>query len=694
MTVLRNERNWTGTPAPRHTGHSLRGGLGAQLRRRLLLLLLLLWLPVAALPGVAGAMATIEPAQASLLLAPAAAPPAPNRAWRLVALPLAWMHSELPAGPVEAVWLRIDFDVGAKALDNDAALAIYLPYFAAGGTVWINQSPIASVPHSDAELHARWERPFLFPVATALLHAGTNELLIRTFPQPDSDSIRLARVSIGPQVALLSQYERRLFWVRTMPQITVALCLAVAGFVLFIWWRRRSEVLYGLFGLAVALWGVRTLTFVIELLPTRLWQPWRLVVLSATVGFVIVLAVFTLRLAHIVKPWAEHALFAYWAIGPLWLLLQHASAEPLVNQVWTGGLIPIGVLLFAVAVSSVWRQRTWGSAVLPIALGVALLAGIHDYLVVWQPGLISRFAPDWVGHRLFLLSHAANLLVLTMGGILTARFVQAVGGLEDLNRTLETRVAERECELAANYRDFAELQREQAMAEERQAIMRDLHDGLGSQLFTSLLRVERGELDGAQIAAALRGCIADMRLALDTLSAHDNDLGAALGDFMFRWRAQLAAAGIESDWRVALPQHGAVLAPHAALQVLRIAQEALTNALKHAQATHVSVHLRETGADLQMRIEDDGCGLPACPTGLHGRGMSNMRARVQRLGGTIDWCPAVGGGTRVTLTVPLSQGGMALCPPSAPLPLHPLQSLQPVPVDFSDAVLTHRRPIA
>ena len=87
-----------------------------------------------------------------------------------------------------------------------------------------------------------------------------------------------------------------------------------------------------------------------------------------------------------------------------------------------------------------------------------------------------------------------------MGALLTARFVRRSSSLEDLNRTLETRVADRERELAANYTRLAALQREHAASEERQLIMRDLHDGLGSQLFTSLSRVERGDMDDAQIA--------------------------------------------------------------------------------------------------------------------------------------------------------------------------------------------------
>ena len=72
-----------------------------------------------------------------------------------------------------------------------------------------------------------------------------------------------------------------------MPQITVGVCLLFALFVGFVWWSRRREVLYGLFGLAVALWGVRTLTFVVEQLPAQNWWLWRIVYHGATGGFIV-----------------------------------------------------------------------------------------------------------------------------------------------------------------------------------------------------------------------------------------------------------------------------------------------------------------------------------------------------------------------------------------------------------------------
>jgi signal transduction histidine kinase len=375
------------------------------------------------------------------------------------------------------------------------------------------------------------------------------------------------------------------------------------------------------------------------------------VYLGATGGFIVAMAVLALRYAGWHRPWLERALFAYWLLGPAWLLAQGAPAEALVNRYWVAGFLPVGIGILVMSVWTMLRERTLASAVLPAAMAIAVLAGLHDYAVNWNVEGTRRIFGAWADDRIFLLHHAANLILLAMGALLTARFIHALGGLEDLNRTLESRVAERERQLADNFASIAELQRTHAAAQERQLIMREIHDGLGSQLFVSLSRAERGDMQLGEMADILRGCIADMRIALDTLTPGEDDFRATFGNFLFRWQQQLAACGIRPSWTIDVPDRPLSLAPHAALSLLRIAQEALTNVVKHAGARAVHVRLRETDGVLALEIEDDGGG-PG-PNGSPGRGIVNMRARAGQLGGTLD-VRAGPGGTCVALQLPVN----------------------------------------
>jgi len=382
------------------------------------------------------------------------------------------------------------------------------------------------------------------------------------------------------------------------------------------------------------------------------WEWWRVIYQSATGGFVVVMAVFTLRYTGVHRPGLERGLLAYWLLGPLSFAIGGFAAEPFVARYWLGGMMVVGLLIIATSIGYARRRGTLTSAALSAVMAFAVLVGVHDYLITWDPRLLGRFLPEWVGHRIHLLHFGSNMLLLAMAALLTARFLRTLSSLEDLNRTLETRVADRERELAANYARLAALEREHAASEERQLIMRELHDGLGSQLFTSLSRVERGDMNDDQIASALRSCIADMRLALDALASDEHDLSAALGNFMFRWEAQLVAAGVRPRWDIDLPDDALTLSPHAALQLLRVAQEALTNVLKHAQATQVQVRLCQREGMLEMDIEDDGRGLGPDPP-RQGHGMGNMRSRAQRLGGALE-LKSTASGTCVELRLPMS----------------------------------------
>jgi len=590
-----------------------------------------------------------EPATARMLSDAGRTPPSADRSWQEVRLPDLWRKSRPQLEPAPT-WYRMSFEVPAGTLPVWAA---FFPYLYEGGEVWLNGALLDQIPENTPEVHVRWTRPHLVTLPPALLRTGANELLVRVAQPPAGASVRFPRPQLGPLAEVAPLYDHRLFWVSVTPQITATICLLVSLCMLIIWWRRPSEALYGLFGVALALWGLRTLTFVVEMMPLAAWFWWRLAFHAATGGFIVAMTALAWRLAGIRQPWFERALFAYWLVGPLWLLAQGPAAEPLVNRWWVGGFLPIGATIVGVSAWFLLRKRTLEAAALPVTMAIAALAGIHDYLIAWELDPAIPWVAAWTAQRFQLLHLAANLVLLAMGGLLTARFVRALHSLEDVNQTLEQRVSRREQELAGNYVRMFALERENAAAQERQRIMRDLHDGLGSRLFVSLSRVERGDMPGGEIADALRDCISEMRLALDTLAPQELDFRSTLGNFLFRWRQQLLACGIRPRWEIEVPDEALQLSPHASLQLLRVAQEALTNVVKHAGASEVDVQLRLLGEQLELVVRDNGIGAAGVSEESSGRGLTNMRARASQLGGHVD-VHGGSGGTRVTVQVPLA----------------------------------------
>ncbi|WP_295999413.1 ATP-binding protein [Rugamonas sp.] len=189
-------------------------------------------------------------------------------------------------------------------------------------------------------------------------------------------------------------------------------------------------------------------------------------------------------------------------------------------------------------------------------------------------------------------------------------------------------------ERSASLEQVRALERERAVNDERLRIVQDLHDGVGSQLLSTLMMVQSGGATQAETVGLLQECMDDMRLAIDSLSPDEPDLLPVLGNFRYRMEARFKGVGLQLRWtNHALPDSLAI-APHDGLQVLRVLQEALANVLRHAQASLVTVDLHFSPQQLSVRIRDNGIGFAPAdkPTG---HGLANMRSRAAKIGAAL-----------------------------------------------------------
>jgi signal transduction histidine kinase len=287
-----------------------------------------------------------------------------------------------------------------------------------------------------------------------------------------------------------------------------------------------------------------------------------------------------------------------------------------------------------------WRRRTMESVLLFIAspgcLGVSLWLG-------------SGAAPiDAIDPHCYAFL-PLQLLIVWM---LVQRHVEALGVAERLNEELEQRVADKVSEVQAGQARMEQLAREAAVAEERRRIMSDMHDGIGSQLITTLGLVEHGTASAADVATALRECIDDLRLAIDSLEPADQELLPLLGNLRYRLEPRLRQQHIALDWEVQEVPRLACLTPQNVLHVLRILQEAFTNVLKHARATRIRVATAIDRGYVAITVADNGRGFGREPTGA-GHGLANMRERSRRIGGELQ-LETTARGTSLSLLLPIS----------------------------------------
>lgn len=211
----------------------------------------------------------------------------------------------------------------------------------------------------------------------------------------------------------------------------------------------------------------------------------------------------------------------------------------------------------------------------------------------------------------------------------------------------------------------------QAALEERQRLARELHDSVTQSLYSLTLLAEAsrrtaaaGDVEKvvgniARLGETAQQALKEMRLLvyeLRPLALEHAGLAEAL---QHRIDAVEKRAGVEAQLRVNLE---AELPPHIENGLYRIAQEALNNSLKHAEATKVSISLQTQDGHVQLGIVDNGKGFDTEALQDHGGlGMVSMRERVESMRGQYSITSRPGDGTRVWINVPLIQpnGDMA-----------------------------------
>ncbi|MFL6144224.1 MAG: ATP-binding protein [Labedaea sp.] len=213
--------------------------------------------------------------------------------------------------------------------------------------------------------------------------------------------------------------------------------------------------------------------------------------------------------------------------------------------------------------------------------------------------------------------------------------------------------------MAARLSDTMTTERHLASAGERARIARELHDSISQDLFS--IRLLAGGLRRAlpaesplhpQVEAMERtatGTMHEMQallLELRPIALRDAGLSAAVDELCQAYTDRLGVA-------VTTELESLDLDPAVEHAVLRIVQEALANAVKHARPNRITMRIKGNEADVLVSVTDDGNGFdPARAAERHGMGLSMMRERATELGGDLEFDSAPGRGTTVQIRLP------------------------------------------
>ncbi len=507
-----------------------------------------------------------------------------------------------------------------------------------------------------------------------LLWNGSNHPLwipllgTRSAEQPDSILLRMERlratgaavssVWLGRQDEIGWRYRMRDLLQIELPLMVSATFLAVGLFALFVWIRqkaasRKPDSLYWLFFAMSLASFLRSLHFYVGQfklpLPDK-WFGW--LTISALFWLIATSHFLLVRLHRRPRPWLSRAVIGITAAVSLVTLPVLPSVVPGAPEMARVIYLVLLGMGFAIAFSGLRaaRQAGSGEAMLLASWGVVgMLLGVHDWLL--QNNLISvegSYLSVYVGTGLFLIFMYILLL----------RYLGALESERQANAGLAQRLQARENELNQSHARLREVEHHQTLSQERQRLMQDMHDGLGSSLVSALRVVEDGGLQEAQVADVLRSCIDDLKLAIDSMEPVEADLLLLLATLRFRLGSRLKRSSIRLVWNIGEVPALHWLDPRNALHILRILQEAFANILKHAEASEICVSTGAGNGWIEVVVADNGKGFmvdQALTSG--GMGLSNQMRRAAALGGEVVLASSPKGSV---LTLRLPQEPLAL----------------------------------
>ncbi|ASK34183.1 two-component sensor histidine kinase [Alcanivorax sp. N3-2A] len=523
-------------------------------------------------------------------------------------------------------------------LDQVAPSYLFIPVASQQATFELAGQPVGNAEDRISMVGMASGTPVLIRLPLESLKVGRNVIEV-SLRSVDLLPTGLSRAYVGGIEQLAVHYRVRVFVLEYLRFMVLAAQLLITLVVGVVWLYRPAEALFGWMFSLLLMSMVIYLGMVWELVPNFMAVMPYLVMAGSSASLILVITV--LLIAGQPPPrWLKMATVAIPSVCVLLGLSGLVPAHRLVLLVSA----PLNILSMLVASGIVawaaFARRLHEAWLLVLPLSLMTITGLHDLLVLLgelsNPILLSMY------YRPLMLIGIAMILMRRLGISLTR--------LDNVNGYLTDRLEQRERELACLHEADRRKAAQQVLSEERARLTADLHDGLSGHLASIIALSERE--NSRQVERAAREALDDLRLVVQSLDIDDRELPVALAGLRERLERQLKRTGIGLEWSMArLPEIAGVTPSHA-LNVLRIVQEAITNAIKHGQPTRILVSGdRQDDGRARIAVENDGVPFPR-QADRGGSGLRNMRRRVRQLHGDI-YIEPLESGTRLSLLLPL-----------------------------------------
>lgn len=529
---------------------------------------------------------------------------------------------------------RYRFSLPAEVLEiTDPYL--FLPKFERQASVFINDAATYQLNQRQRRGSYLGSNFAAIPIDKSLLNSNNNQLIIELSSAPN------ARAVLSPPIVDEWLSVQRLFAIKSFSDthlgwlgLGVLLIVFVFATVFSVYDKSAKE--YRLLSIAAGFALLLKLGVIFELISSATEiLPW-LFALTPIIGYAMVAFSFEQQGITAPKLMASVTIALIAVSFTAGLLID--GGPRLAGTYISAPLLAIGMLT-ATGGFLLGAHRRRGNHNLLLAAGTTLtFVGVsHDILS--REGLIQSSVT---------ISNACSLLlVIGVSGFLVTRQAETIKSLAKTQSLTEAKLKRKERQLKTLFEEQSRLIEKSALLKERSRMTAELHDGVASNLVTIVAICSAQQHQ--EIKAAAKQALIELRLLLDAFSVDHTDLATALMSARSHLFAPLKQANIELHWHISEGLNQISPRTESLLHVVRIIQEAISNAVRHGKPQKISLTARLSQPD-RVAITLENTGGQPFQSGITGRGISNMRKRVATLnGGTIQIDP-VDDGTRVLLT--------------------------------------------
>ena len=352
--------------------------------------------------------------------------------------------------------------------------------------------------------------------------------------------------------------------------------------------------------------------------------------------------------------YAEHPVLGQaLALLALWLILLIASEAPFVRK--RPAVFPLYLILQTILVLALlfMPESSDFNAVLFAVLSMQIMQRMSARIGAVCLGLFAPLMTFPLVQTYGVGNGIAFALLFTFANVLLALYALATRRAQTArsnNQSLAQELEQANRQLQTYARQVEQL----AIARERHRLARELHDSVTQTIFSMTLTTQSAllllERDPSRVGLQLdrlnelaQGALAEMRVLISELRPGQLIEGGLISAL----RAHLASRNIPDDLVISLQVEGdQALEPAEEQCLFRIAQEAVHNIVKHAQASQACIRLH-LAPPMWIEIQDEGRGFDLGQMGRHGVGLVNMRERAAEIGWNLEITTTIGASTRI-----------------------------------------------